>query len=134
AVQSAALRGADVAARYREAITLFAKQQYAEARRGFQAVFDSDPQGDLADNALFWIGETYYAAGDNNNALRFYRRVTAEFADQNKAPDALLKSALTLERTGDLALARTALQQVIERYPYSSSAATAKKELVRIRF
>lgn len=134
ATPSAAVRGADIAGRYREAITLYAKRQYGDARAAFQAVFDADVEGDLADNALFWIGESYFAAGDFTNAMRYYRRVTTEFADQNKAPDAMLKTALSLERTGDLALAKTTLQQLIEKYPYSSSAATAKKELVRIRF
>ena len=82
----------------------------------FQAVFDSDPAGDLADNALFWIGETYFAAGDYTNAVRYYTRVVNEFSDQNKAPDAMFKIALAQARTGDLALARRTLQQVIERY------------------
>jgi tol-pal system protein YbgF len=97
-------------------------------------VYESDQQGDLADNALFWIGETYFAAKDYVNAMRFYARVTTDYADQNKAPDAMFKTALAQERTGDLALARRTLQQVIERYPYSSSASTAKQELQRIKY
>ena len=105
-----------------------------EARRAFQQVFDAEPAGDLADNALFWIGETYYAAGDYTNAVRHYSRVVNEFSDQNKAPDAMFKIALAQARTGDLALARRTLQQVIEKYPYSSTASSAKAELQRIRF
>ena len=66
--------------------------------------------------------------------MRYYRRVTTEFGDQNKAPDALLKTALAIERTGDLALARKTLQEVIDRYPYSTPAASAKQELKRIKF
>jgi tol-pal system protein YbgF len=129
-----ALVGAKLAEDYREAIMLVGRGRHAEARRAFQQVFDSDPAGDLADNALFWIGETYYAAGDYTNAVRHYSRVVNEFSDQNKAPDALFKTALAQARTGDLALARRTLQQVIERYPYSSTASSAKAELQRIRF
>lgn len=129
-----ALVGAQLAEDYRQAIMLFGRGKHAEARRGFQAVLDSDAAGDLADNALFWIGETYYAAGDYTNAVRHYQRVVNEYSDQNKAPDALFKIALAQERTGDLALARQTLQQVIERYPYSSMASSAKAELQRIRF
>ena len=119
---------------YRQAIMLFGRGRHADARRAFQQVFDSEPAGDLADNALFWIGETYYAAGDFTNAVRHYSRVVNEFSDQNKAPDALFKTALAQARTGDLALARRTLQQVIEKYPYSSTASSAKAELQRIRF
>jgi tol-pal system protein YbgF len=129
-----ALVGAKLAEDYRQAIMLFGRGKHAEARRAFQQVFDSEPAGDLADNALFWIGETYYAAGDYTNAVRHYSRVVNEFSDQNKAPDSLFKIALAQERTGDLALARRTLQQVIEKYPYSSTASSAKAELQRIRF
>jgi tol-pal system protein YbgF len=129
-----ALVGAKLAEDYRQAIMLFGRGKHAEARRAFQAVLDSDAAGDLADNALFWIGETYYAAGDYTNAVRYYTRVVNEYSDQNKAPDAMFKIALAQARTGDLALARRTLQQVIERYPYSSTASSAKAELQRIRF
>jgi tol-pal system protein YbgF len=129
-----ALVGAKLAEDYRQAIMLFGRGRHADARRAFQQVFDSEPTGDLADNALFWIGETYYAAGDYTNAVRHYARVVNEFSDQNKAPDALFKTALAQARTGDLALARRTLQQVIDKYPYSSTASSAKAELQRIRF
>ncbi|HEX8251614.1 MAG TPA: tol-pal system protein YbgF [Thermoanaerobaculia bacterium] len=129
-----ALIGAQLANDYREAIMLFGRGRHADARRGFEQVFASDSTGDLADNALFWIGETYFAAGDLTNAVRYYTRVVNEFSDQNKAPDALFKTALAQARTGDLALARRTLQQVIERYPYSSTASSAKAELQRIKF
>ena len=130
----AALVSAKIAGDYRNAIVLFGQGKLADARRAFQEVFEADEQGDLADNALFWIGETYFSAKDYVNAVRFYMRVTNDYADQNKAPDAMFKTALAQERTGDLALARRTLQQVIERYPYSSSASTAKQELQRIKY
>lgn len=129
-----ALVGAQIAENYRQAIMLVGRGRHADARRAFEAVFDADPSGDLADNALFWIGETYYAAKDYTNAVRYYQRVVNDYATQNKAPDALFKIALAQERTGDLALARRTLQQVIERFPYSSPASSAKAELERIRF
>jgi tol-pal system protein YbgF len=132
--QQRALVGAKLAEDYRQAIILVGRGRHTEARRAFQAVFDSDSSGDLADNALFWIGETYFAANDFNTAVRYYMRVVNEFSDQNKAPDALFKVALAQARTGDLALARRTLQQVIDRYPYSSTASSAKAEMQRIRY
>lgn len=132
--QQAAVIGAQLADSYRQAITLFGRGKHAEARRGFEAVYEADPSGDLADNALFWIGETYFAAKDYTNAVRYYQRVVSDYSSENKAPDALFKIAMAQERTGDLALARRTLQQVIERFPYSSPASSAKAELERIRF
>lgn len=132
--QQRALAGAQLAEEYRQAIILFGRGRHAEARRAFEAVYESDSSGDLADNALFWIGETYFAAKDYTNAVRYYMRVVNDYSSQNKAPDALFKTAVVQSRTGDLALARRTLQQVIERYPYSSSASSAKAELERIKF
>lgn len=134
AAPQAALVGAKLANDYRQAIMLFGRGRHADARRAFEEVFEADEHGDLADNALFWIGETYFAASDWGNAMRYYNRVIREYPEQNKAPDALFKLAMTHARTGDLALARQTLQQVIDRYPYSSTASSAKAEMQRIRF
>ncbi len=133
-VPQRAVVGARIAAEYRNALALFGKNSYGEARRAFEEVYEADPSGDLADNALFWIGETYFAARDWTNAMRFYKRVVTEYPDQNKAPDALFKTALALEKTGDLALARKTFQDVIAKYPYSTPATSAKAELQRIRY
>ena len=131
---SQALRSADLAEQYRLAIVHYGARRVADARAGFQRVFDADPSGDLADNALFWIGETYFSAGDFANAIGYYRRVSQQYGDQNKAPDAVYKLGMSYARTGDLALARQTFQDVIARYPYSTPAASAKAELERIKY
>ena len=130
----AVVASADVAEAYQKALMLIGQAKPAEARAAFQQVFDADPTGHLADNALFWIGETYYTAGDYSNAIRYYQRVVNEYADENKAPDAMFKLALAYVKTGDVALARKTLEECIRKYPYSSSAASAKLELQRIKY
>jgi tol-pal system protein YbgF len=129
-----ALRAAGIADDYRNALMLYGKSRWSDARAAFQRVFDADPSGDLADNALFWIGETYFATGDYANAMKFYDRVTKEYGETNKAPDAMFKSGLSFEKSGDLAMARRALEECIRRYPYSTAAASAKLELKRIKY
>jgi len=131
---SRALVSAGVADTYRNGLMLYGRGKYDDARKTFQQVFDADPTGDLADNALYWIGETYFVAGNYSEAMKFYRRVTAEFSEANKAPDALFKTALAFEKSGDLGMAHNTLDEVIRRYPYSSSAASAKLELKRIKY
>src|SRR4051794_17355451 len=69
---------ADLADAYRNALMLFGRGKHAESRVAFERVFESDPTGELADNALYWIGETYFAAADYSNAMRYYTRVTKE--------------------------------------------------------
>jgi tol-pal system protein YbgF len=132
--RQAAVASAAIAEAYGNALVLYGKNRPAEARAAFQRVLASDPTGELADNALYWIGETYFAANDFGNAMTYYRRVSDEFANENKAPDALYKLGVAQARTGDLMLARTTLQQVITRYPYSQPATQAKAELNRIKY
>ncbi len=134
AAPSRALVSAGVADLYRNGLMQYGRGRFEEARKIFQQVFDADPTGDLADNALYWIGETYYAAGNYAEAMKFYKRVTAEFSESNKAPDALFKTALAFEKSGDLGMARNTLDEVIRRYPYASAAASAKLELKRIKY
>lgn len=131
---SSAVVSAQIADTYRNALMLYGRGRTADARRTFQQVFDADPAGELADNALYWIGETWFAAGNYNEAMKYYRRVTTEFSEANKAPDALFKTALAYEKLSDLGVARTTLDEVIRRYPYSSAAASAKMELKRIKY
>jgi tol-pal system protein YbgF len=132
--RSTALRTADVAETYRRALALYAQNKYSDARALFQQVFDGDPSGQLADNALFWIGETYFAARDYQSAMRAYERVTKDFATENKAPDAMFKLGVTFEKTGDLGMARKTFEECIQKYPYSTPASSAKQELQRIRY
>jgi tol-pal system protein YbgF len=128
------LQIAQIADNYRKALMLYGQARYADARGVFQQVFSADPNGQLADNALFWIGETYYAGADYTNAMKFYNRVISEFADQNKAPDAMFKMGMTFEKTGDLGMARRTFDDCIRKYPYSTAAASAKAELKRIKY
>ncbi|HEY4640261.1 MAG TPA: tol-pal system protein YbgF [Thermoanaerobaculia bacterium] len=131
---SRAIVGAQIADNYRAALMLYGRGKLAESRKGFQQVFDSDPSGELADNALYWIGEIYFASKDYTNAIKYFRRVTNDYGDQNKAPDAAFKTGIALEKSGDLQLAKQAFDECVKRYPYSTSAASAKQELERIKF
>jgi len=133
-VRTESTKLADLADAYRNALMLFGRGRHAESRAAFERVFEADPTGELADNALFWIGETYFAAGDYSNAMRYYARVTKEYADQNKAPDAMFKMGLAYVKTGDLSMARRTFEECIAKYPYSTPAASAKYELKRIKY
>jgi TolA-binding protein len=66
--------------------------------------------------------------------MRAYERVTKEYPEQNKAPDAMFKIGLTFAKTGDLGMARKTFDEVIKRYPYSTAASSAKLELKRVRY
>ncbi len=120
--------------RYRDALVLFGKGQINDSRELFQQVFDADPNGELADNALYWIGETYFVSGRYREAIEQYRRIETDYSNQNKAPDAVLQLGLAQAKLGDLALAQRTLEGLINRYPYSTAANAAKAEIKRLRY
>jgi tol-pal system protein YbgF len=124
----------NVGDRYREALELFGKGRIDAARALFQQIHAADPNGELADNALYWIGETYYVTGKYNEALKHYMRVETDYGDQNKAPDAMLKIGLAYVKLGDLMLAKKAFNDLIAKHPFSVPAASAKAELNRIKY
>lgn len=128
------VRGANIADQYRKALTFYGQNRVDEARKLFLQILEADPSGDLADNALYWLGETHFAKADYSGAMSYYRKIVSEYPQQNKASDAMLKIGLAYVKLGDLALARTTFQQLVETYPYSTPAASARDELKRIKY
>jgi len=134
AVATDSVRGANIADQYRKALTFYGQNRFDEARKLFLQILETDPSGDLADNALYWLGETHFAKADYSGAMNYYRRIVSDYPQQNKAPDAMLKIGLAYAKLGDLALARTTFQKLVETYPYSTPAASARDELKRIKY
>jgi tol-pal system protein YbgF len=69
---------------------------YDKAIASFREVVTNYPNGDLASNAQFWIGESYYTKGDLENAVTAYRKVLTVWPDSRKAPDAMVKLGFSL--------------------------------------
>jgi TolA-binding protein len=63
---------ADKAAGYEAAYNAFKNKRYREAREKFEAFVKQSPKDELADNAHFWIGETYYGEKDFEGAILAY--------------------------------------------------------------
>ncbi len=105
------------------------KKRYKDAVKGFKAFLVKYPDSDLADNALYWLGESYYVTQDNKSALAAFDRLLKEFPDSDKAPGAMLKTGYILDAMGKRKQAQKMLQQVLDRYPSSSVASMAKARL-----
>jgi len=109
------------------------KRRYKDAINGFNAFIAKYPQSDLADNALYWLGESYYVTQDTKSALAAFDRLLKEFPSSDKVPGALLKKGYILDAMGKRKEARDTLQQVLDRYPSSSVASMAKARLKHMK-
>ena len=105
---------------------------YDKAISTFREVVTNYPTGELASNAQFWMGESYYTKGDLEAAVIAYRKVLADWPAARKAPDAMVKlgfSLSDLKRTGE---ARSTLEEVVRKFPGTPSAQLAADRLKRL--
>ena len=90
------------------------------------------PDHSLADNALYWSGETYFSSKQFQKAIKKFTEVVKRYPKENKTPDALLKagySFLELEKPEN---AKKILEKVISLYPNTEAAARAQEKLAEL--
>ena len=88
--------GAAGATLYQDAFKLLQDGDYAGAERGFKTFIQRHPQHVLAGNAQYWLGETYYARRDYQNAMIAFAEGYKVYKTSPKGPDNLLKLGITL--------------------------------------
>ena len=101
----------------------------SSARRGFEELLRVYPTSELAGEAQLWIAESHAAEGNTGAADSAYAVVVTKYATSSVAPTALYKRALILQQRGNIALARTALNDLVRRYPRSDEAQLARDRL-----
>ncbi|NPA13547.1 MAG: tol-pal system protein YbgF [Aquificae bacterium] len=119
---------------YRKALNEYYKGKIYEARRLFQDFIKKFKNSDLYDNALFWLGQTYYIEGQYETAIEIFDRLISQceagtLVDCNKLPSAMLKKGLALIKIGKIEEAKEVLSKLINQYPTSEEAYIAQKKL-----
>lgn len=117
---------------YDQSYTFFHEKRYRESEQGFQRFLDLYPQGSLADNAQFWIGECRFARGEYDSALDAFMATVERYPDGNKVPDALYKAGRSLESLGDRVRARATYEEVARLFPSSAAALAARERLANL--
>lgn len=118
---------------YQAAFELLKQQQYDAAAAAFKQFLATYPDSQLADNAQYWLAESYYVTGQFDEALAEFEVVIREHPQSSKVADALLKMGYCnyeLERWED---ARDALQRVQREFPDTTAARLADQRLDRMR-
>jgi len=114
---------------YNEARNDYTQGRYALAISGFKDVLELDKRGDLADNARYWMGESYLAQRQNDLALAEFDVIIRDYPQSNKRPDAYLKKAMTLEEMGRRSEANVMYELVIEQFPRTNQERVARRKL-----
>jgi tol-pal system protein YbgF len=118
---------------YQAAFDMLKAGQYDKATVAFQRFLTTFPESPLADNAQYWLGESYYVTRRYDDALKAFRTVVDRYPESRKLPDAWLKIGYTQYELKAWKPAREALTRVQREYPDTSAAAEAGKRLERMR-
>jgi len=120
-------------AMYDQAFQALKELRYADAAEGFQAFLDQYPESEYADNAQYWLGESYYVTRNYEIALEAFQTLLDDYPQSLKVPDSLLKVGYTHYELKQWDLARAALTQVQEQYPDTTVARLAENRLRSMR-
>jgi tol-pal system protein YbgF len=131
--QAVAASPADEKAAYDQAFQALKELRYADAAEEFQSFLDRYPNSEYADNAQYWLGESYYVTRNYDIALTAFQDLLDQFPESPKAPDALLKIGYTHYELEQWDSARAALTQVQENYPDSTLSRLAENRLRSMR-
>ena len=117
---------------YQAAFDLLKAGQYEKATAAFQRFLVTFPDSALADNAQYWLGESFYVTRRYDEALKAFRIVVDRYPESRKLPDAWLKIGYTQYELKAWKPARDALTRVQRDYPDSSAAGEALKRVERM--
>ena len=117
---------------YQAAFELLKGQRYEPAAMAFQQFLVSYPDSQLADNAQYWLAESYYVTQKYDDALGEFEIVINNYPKSRKVPDALLKVGYCNYELKRWKEARQALGRVQADYPDTTAARLAEQRIKRM--
>jgi tol-pal system protein YbgF len=118
---------------YLKAYNLLIKQDYAGAEAAFSAFLQQYGEHELAGNAQYWLAETYYVRGRFEQAAQAFLKGYQSYGRSPKAPDSLLKLAITLDRLGKREAACATFAQLNQKFPNAPQHLTGRAQAERAR-
>ena len=106
---------------------------FSGGRKSLQSFVKTYPKHTLVPNAKYWIGETYYAEKDYENAIVQFQEVLQRYPQHPKAASSLLKQALSFQAMGDSNSALVLFDKVVASYPTTSEAGVARQKAEALR-
>ena len=93
------------------------RREYAAAEGYFQQFLEQYPADPLAGNAQYWLGESAFVSGEYKTAAARFLKTFTTYPPSERAPEALLKLAISLRRLGNNSDACATFGELAQRYP-----------------
>ena len=103
--------------------------KYADSAAQFQNFLQQYPGSEYADNAQYWLGESYYVTRNYDIALEAFQDLLTKYPGSPKVADGLLKIGYTHYELKQWDQARAALEQVQQQYEGTTLARLAGSRL-----
>jgi len=107
----------------------YQRGRYELARQGFEDYAEKFPRTDLSDDALYWAGECWSAQKKPREAIAAFDKLFRSYPQSDKAPAAHLKKGIAHLELGEKAQAMVELNFVVNQYPGSDEAKSARQRL-----
>ena len=122
---------------YNQGMNEVIQRQHESAIRIFENYVKRFPEDMDSDNALYWIGHSYFQLKQNQKAERAFRKILTGYEHRPtsqgyKTPDAIYMLGKISERRRDPVASKYYYRTVIARYPGSVAARNAKRDLNRL--
>jgi len=117
---------------YQAAFNLLKAGRYDQAAKSFRKFLTEYPTGKFADNAQYWLAETYYVQRQFTTALPTFQAVVDAYPDSSRLPDSLLKIGFCNYELQQWDAARVALERVARDFPETTAARLASQRLERL--
>lgn len=119
--QQAALPAGTPEKQYKFAFGLLRKHQFDHAEVAFRKFLEQNSSGPLSGNARYWLAETHYARAEYVKAAEVFLQGYETDPKGSKAPDSLLKLAMSLGQLGQAKEACGAIAKLFADFPNASS-------------
>ena len=122
---------------YNQGMNEVIQRQHESAIRIFENYVKRFPEDMDSDNALYWIGHSYFQLKQNQKAERAFRKILTGYEHRPtsqgyKTPDAIYMLGKISERRRDPVASKYYFRTVIARYPGSVAARNATRDLNRL--
>ena len=125
--------GAGPEKQYEHAFELLSKADYDRSEKEFREFLAKNKSHNLAGNAQYWLGETYYVRNKFVEAASAFAEAIQKYPKGTKAPDSLLKLGMSLAQLKQNADACTAFGQLMTKFPDASASIKRRAETERRR-
>jgi tol-pal system protein YbgF len=102
---------------YETAYGYLLQRDYAAAEAAFDDFLKRHPNDPMAANAQYWLGESLYVRGQYRAAASAFLKGYQNHARSAKAPESLLKLAMSLQRLGQKDAACSSYSELTTKYP-----------------